>query len=116
MLAGPSDVEQVILGKNGVLEGIKPGSVIIDMSTISPAVSKRVASEVDKAGGNMLDAPVSGSVGVAATVALTIQVGGDKKIFETHREVLAAMGKNIHYSRAKKGEEGSSALPEEDKK
>jgi len=97
MLAGPSDVEQVTLGKNGFLEGIKRGSVIIDMSTISPAVSKRIASEVAKAGGNMLDAPVSGSVGVATTGALTIQVGGDKKIFEVHRDVLAAMGKNIFY-------------------
>lgn len=97
MLTGPSDVEEVILGENGVLEGLKPGSAIIDMSTISPEVSKRIASEVEKAGSFMLDAPVSGSVGLAATAALTIQVGGDKKVFETHRDVLSAMGKNILY-------------------
>jgi 3-hydroxyisobutyrate dehydrogenase-like beta-hydroxyacid dehydrogenase len=97
MLAGPADVEEVILGKNGVLEGLKPGHAVIDMSTISPAVSKRVAAEVAKKGSFMLDAPVSGSVGVAATAALTIMVGGEKKIFEAHRDVLGAMGKNIFH-------------------
>ena len=97
MVAGPSDVEQVILRKDGVLEGLKPGSAVMDMSTISPEVSKRVASEVAKAGSYMLDAPVSGSVGVASMAALTIMVGGERKIFETHRDVLAAMGKNIFH-------------------
>jgi len=97
MLAGPADVEEVILGKNGVLEGLKPGHVVIDMSTISPAVSKRVAAEVAQKGSFMLDAPVSGSVGVAVTAALTIMVGGEKKIFEAHRDILGAMGKNIFH-------------------
>jgi len=97
MLAGPPDVEQVVLGKDGVLEGLKPGSVVIDMSTISPEVSSRVAAEVAKAGSKMLDAPVGGSVGVAAAAALTIQVGGEKGVFEAHRDVLSAMGKNIFY-------------------
>jgi len=97
MLTGSSDVEQVILGKEGVLEGLKPGGVVIDMSTIAPDVSRRIASEVAKKGFVMLDAPVSGSVGVAAMAALTIQVGGDKKVFEAHRDVLAAMGKNIFH-------------------
>ena len=97
MLAGPADVEEVILGKNGVLEGLKPGHAVIDMSTISPAVSKRVAAEVAQKGSFMLDGPVSGSVGVAVTAALTIMVGGEKKIFEAHRDVLGAMGKNIFH-------------------
>jgi 3-hydroxyisobutyrate dehydrogenase-like beta-hydroxyacid dehydrogenase len=97
MLSGPSDVEQVILGKDGVLEGLKPGSVVIDMSTISPEVSRRVGAEVAKAGSTMLDAPVGGSVGVAASAALTIQVGGEKHVFEAHRDIFAAMGKNIFY-------------------
>jgi 3-hydroxyisobutyrate dehydrogenase-like beta-hydroxyacid dehydrogenase len=97
MLIGSSDSEEVILGKNGVLEGMKPGAVIIDMSTISPAVSRRIASKVEKKGCKMLDAPVGGTVGVAANAALTIQVGGDKEVFETHRDMLAAMGKNIFY-------------------
>ena len=97
MLTGSSDSEEVILGKGGVLEGMKPGDVIIDMSTISPIISKRIASEVARKGCKMLDAPVGGTVGVAANAALTIQVGGDKQVFETHRDILAAMGKNIFY-------------------
>jgi 2-hydroxy-3-oxopropionate reductase len=97
MLAGPSDVEQVVLGKDGIVQGLKPGSVVIDMSTISPEVSRRIAEEVAKAGSMMLDAPVGGSVGVAAGAALTIQVGGDRQVFESQRDVLAAMGKNIFY-------------------
>jgi 3-hydroxyisobutyrate dehydrogenase-like beta-hydroxyacid dehydrogenase len=67
------------------------------MSTISPAVSKRVAAEVAQKGSFMLDGPVSGSVGVAVTAALTIMVGGEKKIFEAYRDVLGAMGKNIFH-------------------
>lgn len=97
MVTGPADVEQVILGKDGVIEGLQTGGVIIDMSTNSPEVSKRIASEVAKRGYTMLDAPVSGSVGVAARGALTIQVGGDRKVFEAHRDVLEAMGKNIFH-------------------
>ena len=97
MLAGPLDVEAIILGKDGVLEGVKSGSVVIDMSTISPEVSMRIAAEVAKKGAHMLDAPVGGSVGVAAAGALTIQVGGDKLIFETHREIFAVLGKHIYY-------------------
>jgi 2-hydroxy-3-oxopropionate reductase len=97
MLAGPSDVEQVVLGKDGVVQGLKPGSVVIDMSTISPEVSRRVAEEVARAGSMMLDAPVGGSVGVAANAALAIQVGGDRQVYESQRDVLSAMGKNIFY-------------------
>jgi len=97
MLTVPADSEEVILGKKGVLEGMKPGTVVIDMSTISPETSKRIAIEVARKGCNMLDAPVGGTVGVAASAALTIQVGGDKQVFETHRDILAAMGKNIFY-------------------
>lgn len=97
MLTGSSEVEQVVLGKDGVMEGLTPGSVVIDMSTISPGVSKSVASKVAEKGFAMLDAPVSGSVGVAAAATLTIQVGGDSKVFEAQRDVLAAMGKNIFY-------------------
>lgn len=97
MLTGSREVEEVILGPGGVLEGLKPGSVIIDMSTISPAVSRSIASKVTARGCAMLDAPVSGSVGVASNAALTIQVGGDAGVFETQRDVFAALGKNIFH-------------------
>jgi 3-hydroxyisobutyrate dehydrogenase-like beta-hydroxyacid dehydrogenase len=95
MLTGSSDVEQVVLGENGVLEGLAPGSVLIDMSTISPAVSQSVAASVAARGSAMLDAPVSGTVNVAAAGGLTIQVGGDATVFESQRDVLAALGKNL---------------------
>lgn len=95
MLTGSSEVEQVVLGKSGVIEGLNPGSVLIDMSTISPKVSQTLAAQLAVKGFAMLDAPVSGSVAVAASAALTIQVGGDPKVFEGCRDVLAAMGKNI---------------------
>lgn len=97
MLTGSLDSEEVILGEKGVLEGMKPGAVVIDMSTISPGTSKRIASEVARKGCKMLDAPVGGTVGVAANAALTVQVGGDREVFEKHRDILAAMGKNIFY-------------------
>ena len=67
------------------------------MSTISPEVSRRVGAEVSKKGSTMLDAPVGGSEGVAASAALTIQVGGEKHVFEAHRDIFVAMGKNIFY-------------------
>jgi 3-hydroxyisobutyrate dehydrogenase-like beta-hydroxyacid dehydrogenase len=97
MLTGSMDSEEVILGEKGILEGMRPGAVVIDMSTISPETSKRIAFEVTRKGCKMLDAPVGGTVGVAANAALTIQVGGDKEVFETHRDILAAMGKNIFH-------------------
>jgi 2-hydroxy-3-oxopropionate reductase len=97
MLTGSLDSREVILGKNGVLEGMKPGTVVIDMSTISPEMSKQIASEVAGKGCRMLDAPVGGTVSVAANAALTIQVGGEKQVFEEHRDILATLGKNIFY-------------------
>lgn len=97
MLTGPAAVEEVVLGKDGVLEGLARGAVLIDMTTNAPEASRRIAAEVARRGGVMLDAPVSGSVGLAASAALTIQAGGDRKAFEAQREVLAAMGKNIFH-------------------
>lgn len=97
MLTGPADVEEVILGNNGVLEGAQPGAVIIDMSTNAPAVSQKVAAEVASKGFTMLDAPVSGSIGVAKKGALTIQVGGDKQAFEANQDVFSGMGANIFH-------------------
>ncbi len=97
MLTGSLDSEEVILGKKGVLEGMKPGGVVIDMTTISPDTSRQIAAKVARNRCKMLDAPVAGTVGVAANAALTIQVGGEKQVFETHQDILAAMGKNIFY-------------------
>jgi 3-hydroxyisobutyrate dehydrogenase-like beta-hydroxyacid dehydrogenase len=97
MVTGSAELEQVVLGAGGVLEGLRPGATLIDMSTVSPATSRAVAAEVAQKGGVMLDAPVSGSVGVATAAALTIQVGGDSAAFEAQSDVFGALGKNIFH-------------------
>lgn len=89
------DVEQVILGSNGVLEGAKAGSIIADMSTISPQVSIRIAEEAAKKGVKLLDAPVSGGDKGAIAGTLSIMVGGEKEPFDECLEIFQAMGKKI---------------------
>jgi 3-hydroxyisobutyrate dehydrogenase len=89
------DVESVILGKNGVIEKIRPGSVVIDMSTISPEATREIAARLKEKGAHMLDAPVSGGEQGAIDGTLSIMVGGDDDIFERCQPILQAMGKNI---------------------
>jgi len=89
------DVESVILGENGVIEGIKPDSVVIDMSTISPEATRKIAALLKEKGTHMLDAPVSGGEQGAIDGTLSIMAGGDTEIFERCQPVLQAMGKNI---------------------
>ena len=95
MLPDSPDVEKVILGENGVLEGAKSGIVIIDMSSIAPLVSKRIAIEVEKKGVEMLDAPVSGGENGAIQGTLAIMVGGKEEIFNKHLDILKVMGKSV---------------------
>ncbi|HEY94983.1 MAG TPA: NAD(P)-dependent oxidoreductase [Dehalococcoidia bacterium] len=89
------DVESVILGENGVIESIKPDSVVIDMSTISPEATRKIASRLKEKGAYMLDAPVSGGEQGAIDGTLSIMTGGEAMIFERCLPVLQAMGKNI---------------------
>ena len=89
------DVESVILGENGVIEGIKPDSVVIDMSTISPQATQKIAARLGEKGVRMLDAPVSGGEQGAINGTLSIMVGGDAEVFERCRPIFEAMGKNI---------------------
>jgi 2-hydroxy-3-oxopropionate reductase len=93
MVPDTPDVELVLTGPNGVLSELKPGTVVIDMSTISPVVTKRLSGMVAAKGGAMLDAPVSGGEIGAKNATLTIMVGGDEKTFERARPILACMGK-----------------------
>ncbi|MCW4036789.1 MAG: NAD(P)-binding domain-containing protein, partial [Candidatus Bathyarchaeota archaeon] len=76
------DVEEVLLGPNGVVHGAKPGTIVIDMSTISPSVTRRIADELGSKKVKMLDAPVSGGDIGAREGTLSIMVGGDKDVFE----------------------------------
>jgi 2-hydroxy-3-oxopropionate reductase len=95
MLPNSPDVEQVALGKDGIIEGARPGLVFIDMSTISPIVSKKVGAALGGKGVKMLDAPVSGGEKGAIDAALSIMVGGDKATFDGVLPIFQAMGKTI---------------------
>jgi 3-hydroxyisobutyrate dehydrogenase len=90
-----SDVKEVIMGKEGVINGVKSGSIVIDMSTISPLVTKEITEELEKKEAHMLDAPVSGGVIGAKEGTLSIMVGGEKKVFDEALPVLETMGKTI---------------------
>lgn len=89
------DVEQVILDEGGVIERIRPGSLVIDMSTISPKATRAIAAKLREKGVAMLDAPVSGGSEGAARGTLSIMVGGAAADFERAMPVFQAMGKTI---------------------
>jgi len=92
MLPDTPDVELVLAGENGVFSALEPGAVVIDMSSISPAATKRLAARVAGRKAFMLDAPVSGGEIGAKSASLSIMVGGDQAAFERVRPVLASMG------------------------
>lgn len=89
------DVEAVVLGDGGILHGAQPGSLVIDCSTISPQVTRRIAGELREKGVYMLDAPISGGSEGAAKGTLSIMVGGEQDQFERAVPILQAMGKTI---------------------
>jgi len=88
MLPNSPQVEEVVAGPNGLLEGSRKGLIIIDMSTIAPAVTRKLAQEASIHGVHLLDAPVSGGSQGAINGTLTIIVGGERDIFEQARPVL----------------------------
>lgn len=92
MLPNSPHVKQAVLGKDGVIEGAKPGSVLVDMSSIAPLASREVAAELAKVGVEMLDAPVSGGEPKAIDGTLAIMVGGKEAVFESVKDVLLKMG------------------------
>src|SRR3989475_12181083 len=95
MLPASPDVQQVVLGRDGVLEGIRPGYVLVDMSKISPLVTQEIANAVTAKGAQMLDAPVSGGEKGAIEATLSIMVGGPEPVFTRVRPVFETLGKNI---------------------
>jgi 3-hydroxyisobutyrate dehydrogenase len=94
-LSDTPDVEAVVLGPGGVLEGADPGTLVVDMSTISPRVTREIANRLDESGVRMLDAPVSGGSEGAARGTLSIMVGGNPEDLERARPALRAMGTTI---------------------
>jgi 2-hydroxy-3-oxopropionate reductase len=95
MLPNSPDVELVVLGRNGIIEADTRRLIFVDMSTISPIVSQKIAKALEPKGIRMLDAPVSGGEKGAIDAALSIMVGGDKAVFDQMLPVFQAMGKTI---------------------
>ena len=95
MLPDSADSEAAILGPDGVLAGAQPGSIVIDMSSIAPLVSQKIAAECAEKGVEMLDAPVSGGEPGAVNATLAIMVGGKQEVFDQCYDLLKTMGANV---------------------
>ncbi len=95
MLPDSPDVELVLAGKDGVFESARPGMLLIDMSTISPVVARRLATDAETRGVQMLDAPVSGGETGAINGTLSIMVGGKEDAYNRALPIFQALGKNI---------------------
>ena len=108
MLPDSGDVELVLDGPSGVFRAIQPGTILIDMSTISPAVTRRLAAAARAKGATLLDAPVSGGEIGAINASLSIMVGGDEAAFTDVLPILRAMGNPERIIRI--GESGAGQL------
>lgn len=95
MLPDSPQVEEVIAGPGGVLEGVREGAIVIDMSSINPATARRLAGQLAERGVTMLDAPVSGGEIGAIEAKLAIMVGGPEEVFERVRPIFEKMGTTI---------------------
>lgn len=92
MLPNSPHVKTAVLGKNGVIEGVKSGSILVDMSSIAPLASREIAKELAAKGVEMLDAPVSGGEPKAIDGSLAIMVGGKQEVFDKVKDILLKMG------------------------
>lgn len=102
----PDDVKKVYFGEEGILAGAKPGTILIDHSTVSPDLNHKIYDHAKEKGVYFLDAPISGGPMGASAATLTIMVGGDEEIFTKTLPVLEAMGRNIIYM----GESGKGSV------
>jgi 3-hydroxyisobutyrate dehydrogenase-like beta-hydroxyacid dehydrogenase len=97
MVTNSAALEAVASGPDGFIAGLAPGKVIVDMSTVSPAVSRTIASKVRERGARMVDAPVSGSVTTLEQGKLSIMVGGDRATFDKVKPILDDIGPKVTY-------------------
>jgi 2-hydroxy-3-oxopropionate reductase len=97
MLPNSPHVKEVVLGKNGVIEGAKAGTVLIDMSSIDPLASKEIGAELAKKQIEMLDAPVSGGEPKAIDGTISVMVGGKKTIFDQYYDLMKVMAGSVVY-------------------
>jgi 2-hydroxy-3-oxopropionate reductase len=95
MLPNSPHVREAVLGPNGVLEGARPGTILVDMSSIAPLASQQIAARAQEKGVAMLDAPVSGGEPKAVAGTLAIMVGGPRETFEQVKDILGKMGASV---------------------
>jgi 3-hydroxyisobutyrate dehydrogenase-like beta-hydroxyacid dehydrogenase len=97
-LPGPKEVEAVALGNDGIIDGINPDGIYIDLSTNSPVLMRKIYDKFKEKGAHVLDAPLSGGKIGAETGKLTIMVGGDENIFQRSKAVMEAIGNKVNYT------------------
>ncbi|PYT98190.1 MAG: hypothetical protein DMG38_16670 [Acidobacteria bacterium] len=95
MVTNSAALDAVMNGPDGMLAGVRPGKIFVDMSTVSPAFSREIAAKVREKGGNMVDAPVSGSVITLQEGKLSVMVGGRKETFERVKPLLLDIGPKV---------------------
>jgi 3-hydroxyisobutyrate dehydrogenase-like beta-hydroxyacid dehydrogenase len=95
MVPDAPEVEETLLGENGAVHGLEPGSLVVDMSTIAPSASRKIAEQLAEGGIGLVDAPVTGSRPKAESGTLTIMVGGAEEHVQTARPLFEAMGERI---------------------
>jgi 3-hydroxyisobutyrate dehydrogenase len=99
-LPGPAEVEAVALGANGILQGIKPGAIYVDLSTSRPTLIREIEPQFRAKGAHVLDAPVSGGKTGAASGNLAVMVGGNREIYERSKPLLDSFGDKVFYAGA----------------
>jgi 3-hydroxyisobutyrate dehydrogenase len=97
-LPGPREVEEVALGKDGIIEGIHPGFIYVDLSTSSPELIRRIYQQFKEKKADVIDAPVSGGPEGAKSGVLSLMVGGDEEVFEKCKYIFKAFGNKITYT------------------
>jgi 2-hydroxy-3-oxopropionate reductase len=95
MLPNSPEVKDAVLGEKGIIYGVKPGTVLIDMSSIAPLTSKEISKKLQQKGVTMLDAPVSGGEPKAIDGTLAIMIGGPQKTFDKVKDILEVMGASV---------------------
>ena len=95
MLPDSPDVQAAVLGSGGIIEGVEPGAILVDMSSIAPRVSQEISARLAEKGAVMLDAPVSGGEPKAIEGTLAIMVGGPQKVFDQVKDILAVMEASV---------------------
>ncbi len=98
MLPNSPHVKEVVLGENGIIEGARPGTIVIDMSSIAPLASKEIYGELEKIGVDLLDAPVSGGEPKAIEGTISVMVGGKKEVFDKCYDLMMSMAGSVVYT------------------